>query len=107
MDCVVTGVDINYTLFHADGSPLRARITANFLEYKSPEKRTKEKRNSSPDLTHMRQVKAGDRLDLLTFQIYDNPKYMLQVAMKNELTSVRNIKPGQELLFYPFNKTEA
>ncbi len=107
MNCVLTSLDINYTLFHTDGSPLRARITANFLQYVSPKKREKKKRNSSPDLTHVKQVKAGDRLDLLTFEIYDSPRYILQVAMKNELTSIRNIEPGQELLFYPFNKTEA
>ena len=106
MDCVLTSVDINYTLFNADGSPLRAKINANFLQYVAPKTRAKKERNSSPDLTHQRIVKAGDRLDLLTFEIYDSPNYLLQVALKNGLTTVRNIKPGLELLFYPFSKSE-
>jgi hypothetical protein len=107
IDCVLTNLDINYTLFNADGSPLRVRITANFLQYLAPETRAKKERNSSPDLTHQRVVKAGDRLDLLVFNIYDDPKYFLQVARKNELTSVRSLRPGQELFFYPFDKSEA
>jgi hypothetical protein len=107
MDCVLTGVDINYNLFKSDGSPLRAKVTANFLQYVAPKTRAKKERNSSPDLTHMRLVKAGDRLDLLTFEIYDSPNYLLQVALKNQLSSIRNIKAGKELVFYPFDKTEA
>ena len=107
LDCVLTSLDINYTLFNADGSPLRAKITANFLQYVAPKTRAKKERNSSPDLTHQRLVKAGDRLDLLTFEIYDTPSYLLQVAMTNQLTTVRTIRPGQELLFYPLSKTEA
>jgi len=107
IDSVLTNLDINYTLFNADGSPLRARITANFLQYLAPETRAKKERNSSPDLTHQRVVKAGDRLDLMVFNIYDDPKYFLQVARKNELTTVRSLRPGQELFFYPFDKSEA
>ncbi len=107
MDCVITSLDINYTLFKADGQPLRAKITANFLQYVDPKTAALKSRKKSPDVTHQRLVKAGDRLDLLTFDVYDSPNYFLQVALKNELTSVRNIKPGLELLFYPFNKNEA
>jgi hypothetical protein len=106
-NCVLTSLDINHTLFNADGSPLRAKITANFLQYVAPETRAKKERNSSPDLTHQRVVKAGDRLDLLTNEIYDSPAYLLQVALNNGLTNVRSLKPGTELFFYPFDKSEA
>ena len=45
-DCVLTSLDINHTLFNSDGSPLRAKITANFLQYVAPETRAKKERNS-------------------------------------------------------------
>lgn len=106
-NCVLTSLDINHTLFNADGSPLRAKITANFLQYVAPETRAKKERNSSPDLTHQRIVKEGDRLDLMTFEIYDSPSYFLQVALKNNLTTIRSVKPGSQILFHPFDKTEA
>lgn len=106
-NCVVTSLDINHTLFNADGSPLRAKITASFLQYVAPQARARKERSNSPDLTHQRVVKAGDRLDLMTFEIYDNPSYLLQVALKNGLTNIRSIKPGLEIFFHPFDKAEA
>jgi hypothetical protein len=106
-NCVLTTLDINHTLFNTDGSPLRAKIIANFLQYLAPETRAKKERNSSPDLTHQRTVKAGDRLDLMTFDIYDNPGYLLQVGLKNDLTSIKYIQPGRELFFHPFDKSES
>lgn len=105
--CVLTSLDINHTLFKADGSPLRAKISANFLQYVAPETRAKKERNSSPDLTHERVAKAGDRLDLMTYKIYDSPAYVLQVAVKNDLSTIRDIKPGRKIYFHPFDKTEA
>lgn len=105
--CVLSNLDLNYTLFNPNGTPLRVKVTATFLNYKAREERLAEERRSSPDLTHYRKVKQGDRLDLLTFDIYNDPKYLLQVGKVNQLSSVRKIKPGIELYFPPFNKNES
>lgn len=105
--CVLSSLDVNYTLFNPNGEPLRARLTATFLNYKAREERLAEERNASPNLTHQRKVKSGDRLDLMTYKIYNDSKYFLQIAKKNNLSHVRNIRPGIELYFPPFDKTEA
>lgn len=105
--CVLSNLDINYTLFNPNGTPLRVKITATFLNYKAREERLAEERRSSPDLTHYRKVKQGDRLDLLTFSIYNDPKYLMQVAKANQLSSIRKVKPGTELYFPPFDKNES
>ena len=105
--CVLSNLDINYTLFEPDGQPLRAKITATFLKHKSRDEQLAESRTSSPDLTHYRKVEQSDRLDRMVFDIYSDSKYFLQVAKANELTSVRNIQPGLDLYFPPFDKTEA
>lgn len=105
--CVLSNVDINYTLFDPSGFPLRVKITATFLNYKAREERLAEERKSSPDLTHYIKVKQGDRLDLMTFNIYNDPKYLLQVGKVNALSSIRNVRPGSELYFPPFDKNEA
>jgi hypothetical protein len=104
--CVLSNVDINYTLFEPDGRPLRVKITATFLKHKSREELIEEAKLSSPDLTHYKQVKQDDRLDLMTYDIYNDPKYFLQVGKINTLTSIRNVKPGAELYFPPFDKNE-
>jgi hypothetical protein len=105
--CILSNLDINYTLFNPAGEPLRARLSASFLNYKAREERLADERQQSADLTHRRKVKQGDRLDLMTFKIYNDPGYFLQVGKANALTHIRNIKPGIDLFFPPFDKNEA
>jgi hypothetical protein len=104
--CVLSNLDINHTLFYADGAPLRVKISATFLKYVAPEVRVKKDRNGSPDLTHKRIIKQGDRLDLLSYDIYNSPNYLLQLGKVNGLTSIRDIPVGRELSFPPFSKEE-
>ena len=104
--CVLSNLDLNFTLFEPDGKPLRVKVSATFLRHKSREEIVAESRLSSPDLTHYRKVQQADRLDLMTYKIYNDSNYFLQVAKANSLTNVRNIKPGIELYFPPFDKNE-
>lgn len=105
-NCVLSGLDINHTLFNPDGSPLRVKINASFIHYVSPEEQAKGKnQGKSADLTHYKQVKQGDRLDLLTYNVYNNSKYFLQIARVNDLTSVRNLKPGLQIYLPPLDKS--
>lgn len=105
--CVLSNLDINHTLFDKDGNPLRVKLSATFLRYKTKEEIIEEKKLSSPDLTHHRKVRAGDRLDLMTHDIYNDATYFLQVARVNNLSTVRRIRPGTDLYFPPFDKNEA
>jgi hypothetical protein len=104
--CVLSNLDINHTLFDPRGYPLRVKISATFVGYNSPEAEVALKNISSPDLTHYNKFTAGDRLDLLTYAIYNDSKYFLQVARINNLTSLRNIRLGTTISFPPFDKKE-
>lgn len=106
MQCVMTNVDINYTLFNKSGEPLRAKVSATFLDHIAKEQRVAREGKESPDLSHVRKVKSGDRLDALAYSIYKDSKYMLQIAKANNLVSLRNLMPGNSLQFPPFDKTE-
>ena len=105
--CILSGLDINYLLFEPNGDPLRIRLSATFLNYLATEERTARERRSSPDLTHVRETKAGDRLDLMTHDIYNDTKYLLQVAQENGLTTVRSLESGMKLRFPPIEKSKA
>ena len=48
-DCRLQSVDIKYTAFDRDGSPLRAELNAAFVEDLAPPKKLKEDKLSSPD----------------------------------------------------------
>ncbi len=104
--CILSNLDLNYTLFKPNGDPLRIKASATFLNYVAQQERVARERKESPDLTHVRMVKGGDRLDLMTHRIYKDPKYVTQVARANGLSSFRKINPGVELVFPPLDKTE-
>lgn len=104
--CVMTSLDIKYTLFDEDGRPLRAKTSAAFSEYIAKEEREARANENSPDLTHMRKATSSDRLDLLTHEIYNESNLLLQVAKANGLTSLRKLRAGAEIFFPPLDKTE-
>jgi nucleoid-associated protein YgaU len=105
-DCVLSDLQINYTLFAQDGTPLRAKLSATFLSYTELERRLREENRRSPDVTHMRKVMAGDALPLMTYRIYNDPAYYLQVAKANGLVNFRRLATNTDLRFPPLEKTE-
>ena len=97
----LTSMSVNYTLFKPDGTPLRAKVNLAFSEYISQEEESKRAGRSSPDLSHIRVVKAGDTLPLLCHEIYRDSSLYPYIARKNNLTDFRNMAPGTRLSFPP------
>jgi hypothetical protein len=95
---------VKYTMFKPDGSALRAFI--DLVVESSVDMKTKSKlaEKQSPDLTHFRTVKAGDTLPLMTYRIYGDSAYYLQVAQINNLKNIFAIKPGDRIYFPPLKK---
>lgn len=102
--CRLAGVDITYTDFNSDGSPLRAKLNVSLISDVEATKRAREEKKSSPDLTHRKIVRAGDTLPLLTKEIYGSAKHYLFVARANDLDDFRNLDPGRELIFPPLTQ---
>lgn len=76
-------MSVEYTLFKPSGKPLRAN-------------------RSSPDLSHVIEVKAGDdALPLLCDRVYKDCSCYLEVARVNHITHFRDIAPGRKLHFPP------
>lgn len=105
--CNITKLSITYTVFRPSGVPLRAKVQATFKQFQEDELREKTDSNHSPDLTHVRTVKAGDTLPLMTHRIYGDFSYYLEVARVNKLKNYRDLTPGMKLIFPPFNKETA
>lgn len=106
-NCILKDLQINYTLFSADGKPLRAKLSATFVNYIEQERRVREEGKESPDVTHQRKVKAGDNLPLMVHRIYGDPSYYLQVAKVNGLINFRNLDTNLNLRFPPIEKTQS
>lgn len=107
VSCVLKSAEVTYTLFRPDGYPLRAKVKATFAEYKDDEKRVAEDRESSPDLTHVHVVAAGEHLSLLAHRFYGDPARYFQVARFNNLKNYRRLEVGQRLMFPPIREAEA
>ncbi len=104
MDSVFKSAGVQYTLFRADGSPLRAKITATFTGFVADAKRVAEERASSPDLTHVHTVAAGENLPLLAHRYYGDYSLYLELAEFNGIDSLRRLEGGQKLLFPPLSQ---
>jgi hypothetical protein len=105
---VFTGVckkiTVTYKLFNPDGSALRADVKLFLTETKSFADKILQAQKSSPDLTHVRTVLAGDTLPLMTYRIYGDSSYYMEVARINSLSSIHDIKPGDQIYFPPLKK---
>lgn len=99
--CILKNADITYNLFKPDGYPLRAKVSATFVENIDDVLRTGEENKSSPDLTHYRVIKEGENLQLLCHNIYGDSSYYIDVAKVNGLRNFRNLKPGSIISFPP------
>lgn len=102
---ILKSANVKYSLFKPGGTPLRAVITATFFGTLSDEYRAAREDSGSPDITHQRTVREGDTLPLMTYRIYGDPKYYLQVADRNGITNFRNIKPGDAIVFPPVRES--
>lgn len=98
-------LQITYTLFNSNGVPIRAKANAKFKGSLDDATRDRQEDKSSPDLTHVRIVQEGDTLPLMTYRIYGNSLYYLEVARVNQLDDFRNIRAGDKLIFPPLDKS--
>ena len=99
--CRLQSLSLNYTLFTPNGIPLRAKADAAFIGYTDEYELRARLIMSSPDLTHLVTVEAGDTLPLLCKRIYGRSDYYSQVAAANGLSGFRDLRPGMELVFPP------
>ena len=98
---VLKSATVNYTLFNQGGLPLRAKIDASFEQVVPASDTMAEADPSSPDLTHVWEVRDGDRLDHISWKIYGRPDYWCEIARVNGLGSSRGLESGQQLTLPP------
>jgi hypothetical protein len=103
----LTSLDLSYTMFRPDGTPLRARADVTFTNYVDPAALAAQEKKQSADLTHVRQVVAGDTLPGLCQKIYGRPELYPLVARHNRLRHFRRLEPGSQLVFPPLDALPA
>jgi nucleoid-associated protein YgaU len=94
-------MSVDFTLFKPSGLPLRARVKLSFVSFMTQVEAALRANRSSPDLSHLVEVRDGDTLPLLCQRIYNDCSRYLEVARENKLANFRRLEPGTWLRFPP------
>lgn len=98
---VLTSMDIEFKLFSPDGAPLRAIAKCVFKGSIEENLRLAIENRMSPDITHERLTRKGDRLSLMTREIYNDQQYYINVAAFNKMDGFREDSAGIKIIFPP------
>ncbi len=90
---VITSLSQVFTLFHSDGTPLRANLTISFREYLKEED---DQRETDPEFTKYT-VKRGDSLSSIASKMYNDPAKWRIIANENGLDDPRHLAIGMAL----------
>ncbi len=102
--CVLSSMEVKYTLFRPNGIPIRAVVTAGFTGSTPDLLREAVEKLSSPDLTHAREVKESDTLLSLCESIYHDSALYIKVAEVNGISNFRKLRAGSKIYFPPIDK---
>ena len=99
--CVVERVGGRYTLFLADGTPVRATLTVSLKEYLDVAIQVHATPRHSADHTKTRTVTRGDTLSSIAAAEYDDPGTWRPIADANGIANPRLLAPGRVLVIPP------
>src|SRR6266571_3858413 len=95
--CVMQSLKQHFTLFLSDGTPVRAKLTAVFMEFSLPVEDLRKNQPSSPDRVKTYRVKTGDTLSGIAGLFYQDPRAWRPIAVKNDVPDPRTLVAGQVL----------
>jgi LysM repeat protein len=107
-DCVLTKAVQKYTMFRADGAPVRAKISVSFTEFANAETEAQETKRQTVDYTKVHTVVQGDTLPVLASRLLGNAAFWRPIAIANDLEDPRALTAGRKLVIprLPFRDPE-
>jgi hypothetical protein len=90
---VVSQLTQTFTLFEANGTPVRATLNVTLTEFVNPEI---DERKLDPEFT-TRMVKRGDTLSSIAAELYGDPALWRVIAQANQLVHPRRPEIGRRL----------
>jgi Contractile injection system tube protein/LysM domain len=99
--CVVERVGGRFTLFLADGTPVRATLNVIFKEFINVEVEVRSTATESADHTKTRLVQRGDTLSSIAAAEYGDSARWRPIAETNGIDNPRLLEPGRLLVIPP------
>lgn len=101
---ILDTVKVNHTLFRSDGDPIRSKINCTFKSHIPYDEQEKKAKKKSPDLTRFKQIEEQDTLPLISYEVYNDPRFYLELANVNRLNNFRDLRNGKRLRLPPLKK---
>jgi nucleoid-associated protein YgaU len=99
---VITNMTQKFTLFLQDGTPVRTTVDITLEQLVDEGDYPRQNPTSGGGDAHKtRVVQAGERIDLIAFQEYDDATQWRRIAEANGLTHPLRLRPGQRLAIPP------
>jgi nucleoid-associated protein YgaU len=95
---VLQQLQIQYTMFTAGGTPVRATATCTFKQWVSNSQDMKNQTLESSDVAKMWVVKRGDSLAMIAAAEYGDPRVWRIIADANGIDNPLGLTPGTRLL---------
>ena len=86
-----------FSLFLADGRPVRATCGCTFREWRSDEEEARRLNRQSADVAKRRVARRGDTLSSIAGEEYHDPALWRPIAAANGIDTPRLLAPGQPL----------
>jgi nucleoid-associated protein YgaU len=96
--CVLSRATQKYVMFLPDGTPVRARLSVSFAEYRDIDLEAKEIKRETSDYSKRHVVNQGETLSSIASAEYGDPALWRVIALANALQRARNLPPGKKLL---------
>jgi len=101
LQCVMESLNIRYTMFTSDGTPVRATCSVGFKEARGFAEQEKTNPRASPDHAKIRAILRGDTLQSIAFEEYDDAAEWRRIADANGIDDPSILEPGLRLLIPP------
>jgi LysM repeat protein len=99
---VIENITQNFTMFKANGTPVRATLNVTFKEAEKPGKYPfQNPTTSSTPGYKVRTIKEGESLDWIAQEEYGDPALWRFIAETNKLEDPMKLSPGQKLSIAP------
>jgi nucleoid-associated protein YgaU len=96
---VLTSLEVTYTLFDVNGTPLRAKLAVMIKEYRPIAIQYLETgaKQTSPDVEKRYVARAGETLSSISAAVFRDPSQWREIALANAIADPRRIAPGTVL----------
>jgi len=101
---VIPSLSQRFTMFDANGTPVRATLNVTFKQYRPLSQQLKEPRRNSADKTKRRVLNSDDSLWAMAFREYGDVSYWRLIAQHNRIARPREVVAGTVLVLPPLEE---